>query len=105
MSVEKSETTYNDFFKNSVENPDKEMLDLGEMKDEIYKKIIKIEEQLAEFERRDHPMEVERISNEVEYAKIKLAEDVILNRDVLTGLDNTANKLINFFNNKLRDLD
>lgn len=58
MPAEKSNITVEKFFETNVANLDKEMLELGKVKDRIREKIAQIKEQMNEFRIKGYSIEV-----------------------------------------------
>lgn len=104
MPAEKSNITVEDFFETNVANSDKEMLELGKVKDRIREKIAQIKEQMNEFRIKGYSVEVEKTDDWLEYAEIKLSEDKLLDKNLLIRLEKDANTLVDYFSKKLKEL-
>ena len=100
MPIEKSTTKIEDFFENNVANPDKENLEINQIRDRVWQKINKIKEQLKEFKILDDYIEVEKTYNWLENIKIKLNSDSKLDKDTVLKIESDANRLINYFDKK-----
>ncbi len=105
MGLRDSKITIEDFFKNNVSNPDEKILEIGELKDRIYKKINKIKAQLVKLQSFGYNEKIMETFNQLDFAENFLINKKNFKEEVLISTENSLNRLIDYFDKKLNELE